>query len=202
VASLDLSQAEELIRHRLSEGVDNLQALPGSPCVAQSARAAALIVECLSAGGKVMFCGNGGSSMDAGHLAGELMGRFYRERQPLAAISLADATATLTAIANDYAYEEIFSRQVRGMGHAGDVLVCLTTSGNSLNVVRAIEAAKDLDIATVVLTGAGGGRVSEMADICIQVTSSDTPRVQEGCMHLGHSICELVEASILAARCE
>jgi D-sedoheptulose 7-phosphate isomerase len=195
-------KAEELIRHRLSEGVDNLQALPNSPCVGQTARAAALIVECLSRGGKVMFCGNGGSSMDAGHLAGELMGRFYRERQPLPAISLADATATLTAVANDYTYEEVFSRQVRGMGRAGDVLMCLTTSGNSPNVVRAVEAARDLDIATVVLTGAGGGRVADMADICIRMATTDTPRVQEGCMHLGHSICELVEASILATACE
>jgi D-sedoheptulose 7-phosphate isomerase len=170
--------------------------------VVETARAAALIIECVSNGGKVMFCGNGGSSMDAGHLAGELMGRFYRERQPLPAISLADTTATLTAIANDYAYEEVFSRQVRGMGHAGDVLVCLTTSGNSLNVVRAIEVARELEIITVALTGVGGGRVFDIADICIRMTTGDTPRVQEACMHLGHSICELVEASMLATTWE
>jgi D-sedoheptulose 7-phosphate isomerase len=140
--------------------------------------------------------------MDAGHLAAELLGKFYRERPPLPAVSLADGTAALTAIANDYAYEEVFSRQVRGMGRAGDVLVCLTTSGNSLNVVRAIESAKDLGITTVALTGAGGGRVSAIADISIELTVRDTPRVQEGCLHLGHSICELVEASMFATACE
>jgi D-sedoheptulose 7-phosphate isomerase len=198
VASIDLAEAESLIRHRLTESINGLRSLPNSPCVAQAARTAALIVECLTNGGKVMFCGNGGSSMDAGHLAGELLGRFYEDRQPLSAISLADSTAALTAIANDYAYDEVFSRQVRGIGRTGDVLVCLTTSGNSLNVVRAIEAAKDLGISTVVLTGAGGGRVSDMADICIRLMTTDTPRVQEGCMHLGHTICELVEASMLA----
>lgn len=202
MAGLDTAQAEDLIRRRLRESVDSLQSLPDSPCVAQAASTAALIVECLTNGGKVMFCGNGGSAMDAGHLAAELLGRFYKDRHPLPAVSLADGTATLTAVANDYAYEEVFSRQVRGMGNAGDVLVCLTTSGNSPNVLRAIEAAKDMGVTTVALTGAAGGRVSEIADICIKVTVTDTPRVQEGCMHLGHSICELVEACMFTTASE
>ena len=137
--------------------------------------------------------------MDAGHLAGELLGRFYHDRPPLAAVSLADGTAALTAIANDYAYEDVFSRQVTGLGRAGDVLVCLTTSGNSRNVVRAIEAARQLGIATVAFTGKGGGTVSGLADFCISVATSDTPRVQEACIHLGHTMCELVELTMGAA---
>jgi D-sedoheptulose 7-phosphate isomerase len=196
VASLDVARAEDLIRQRLKESIECLRALPSSACVSLTARAAAVIVESLSNGGKVMFCGNGGSSMDAGHLAAELLGRFYQDRRPLAAISLADGTAALTAIANDYAYEEVFSRQIKGIGRAGDVLVCLTTSGNSRNVINAIQCARALDITSVALTGNRGGQVSDLADICIALETSDTPRAQEACMHLGHSICELVEVSM------
>ena len=195
MADLGITPAEDLIRRRLDENIESMRALPDIS-VTRTAEAAAVIVDSLRNGGKVMFCGNGGSSMDAGHLAGELLGRFYRDRRPLAAVSLADGTAALTAIANDYAYEDVFSRQVRGMGRAGDVLVCLTTSGNSPNVVQAIEAARQLGVTTVAFTGRGGGTVSGIADICIAVASTDTPRVQEACIHLGHTMCELVEVSM------
>jgi D-sedoheptulose 7-phosphate isomerase len=134
--------------------------------------------------------------MDAGHLAAELLGRFYYDRPSLPSVSLADSTAAMTAIGNDYSYDEVFARQVRGLGAAGDVLVGLTTSGNSRNVVEALRTGRELGMVTVALTGAQGGAVADVADICVQVPTSDTPRVQEACMHLGHSVCEIVEATL------
>jgi D-sedoheptulose 7-phosphate isomerase len=193
---LSTPRAEELIRLRLTEAIESLQALPDSECVTLAAKAAAEMVSSLENSGKIMFCGNGGSSMDAGHLAAELVGRFYKDRPPLPAVSLADATAVVTAVSNDYSYADVFARQVAAIGQPGDVLVCLTTSGNSPNVVQAVNTAKDLSIATIALTGAAGGKVSEIADMCIKVATTDTPRVQEACLHLAHSICELVEGAM------
>ena len=143
-----------------------------------------------------MFFGNGGSSMDAGHLAAELLGRFHYDRPSLAAMSLADSTAAMTAIGNDYDYSQVFARQLKGIGCAGDVAVGLTTSGNSPNVVAALEAARELKIFAAAMTGAAGGRVAEVADLCIRVPTQSTPRVQETCMHLGHTICEMVEQAL------
>ncbi len=156
------------------------------------------IVDALRRDGKVFFFGNGGSSMDAGHLAAELLGRFYLERPSLPAISLADSTAAMTAIGNDYKYEEVFARQLRGLGRAGDVAIGLSTSGNSANVARALQAARDIGIFSVVLTGAHGGKAAALADVTISVPTNDTPRVQESCMHLGHTICEIVERQLFA----
>jgi D-sedoheptulose 7-phosphate isomerase len=151
------------------------------------------MIASLSSGGKVLFFGNGGSSMDAGHLAAELSGRFYRDRPALAGISLSDSTAAMTAIANDYTYDNVFARQVQALGRSGDVAVGLTTSGNSPNVVEALKAADEIGMYTVALTGQAGGKVADTAAICIRVPSDDTPRIQEACMHLGHTICEIVE---------
>jgi D-sedoheptulose 7-phosphate isomerase len=187
------TEGAELVRQRLVESIESKRLLLDSTCVEQAAEVADLICVALRAGRKVLFFGNGGSASDAGHLAGELLGRFAYDRPALAAVSLPDATAALTAIANDYDYTEVFARQVRGLGVPGDVAVGLTTSGNSPNVVRALEAARELGLVTVVLTGAGGGKVAGLADVCVQVPCEDTPRVQEACLHLGHSICELVE---------
>lgn len=187
-----------LIRLRLRESIDIARQLLDSPCIAAAALVAARIVAAVAAGGKVLFFGNGGSAMDAGHLAAELVGRFYYDRRPLPALSLADHTAALTAIANDYDYDEVFARQVRGLGRPGDVLVGLTTSGDSANVVRALAQGRELGMVTVVLTGAKGGRVAEVVDICVKVPTTDTPRVQEFSLHLGHTICELVEAALLS----
>ena len=130
--------------------------------------------------------------MDAGHLAAELAGRFYFDRPAMAGVSLADATASMTAIANDYDYDEVFARRSeRSAG--GDVAVGLTTSGNSANVLNALVAAQDGGLVTVALTGQAGGKVAGLADYCIRVPTDDTPRVQEACLHLGHTICEIVE---------
>jgi D-sedoheptulose 7-phosphate isomerase len=183
----------ELILRRLADSMTIKQAMLNSDCISEAAGAAAAMTKCLRAGGKVLFFGNGGSSMDAGHLAAELAGRFYRDRPGLAGISLADGTASLTAIANDYSYDDVFARQVRGLGRPGDVAVGLTTSGNSRNVVDALAAARDAGLVTVALTGRDGGKVAGIADICVRVPTDDTPRVQEACMHLGHTMCEIVE---------
>lgn len=155
------------------------------------------IVKCLNRGGKVLFFGNGGSAMDAGHLAAELMGRFYVDRAPLAAFSLSDFTAALTAIANDYTYSDVFSRQITALGAPGDVAFGLTTSGNSANVVEALAAARRSDMVTVVMTGSGGGRAALLADYSVKVPSEDTPRIQECQILIGHSICEFVESQIV-----
>lgn len=157
------------------------------------AAAAALMVDGLKGGGKVLFCGNGGSAADSQHLAAELTGRYLRDRAPLAGVALTVDTSALTAIANDYSYDEVFARQVRGLGRAGDVLVGISTSGNSRNVVAALEAARAMGLRTIGLTGAGGGRMQELCDVCLCVPSSDTPRIQEMHIAAGHMLCELVE---------
>jgi D-sedoheptulose 7-phosphate isomerase len=189
-----------LILDRLKDSLGIKNQMLTSDCVGQAAEVAAQLVTSLRAGGKVLFFGNGGSSMDAGHLAAELAGRFYRDRPPLAGISLSDGTASLTAIANDYAYDEVFARQVRGLGRPGDVAVGLTTSGNSVNVLNALLAAREAGLVTVALTGSSGGKVADTADFCLRVPTDDTPRVQEACMHLGHSICEIVEREMFPER--
>jgi D-sedoheptulose 7-phosphate isomerase len=191
-----MSDGTGLIRQRLQDSLAVKREMLESDCVGQANAIAAAMITALRAGGKVLFFGNGGSSMDAGHLAAELAGRFYLDRPGLAAVSLADGTASLTAIANDYAYDQVFARQVRALGRPGDVAVGLSTSGNSPNVVDALAAARDCGLVTVALTGNSGGKVAATADICLRVPTDDTPRVQEACLHLGHTICEIVEQEL------
>ncbi len=182
-----------LVRDRLNDSLSVKRAMFESDCIELAAEVASRIIMSLRDGGKVLFFGNGGSAMDAGHLAAELAGRFYRDRPGLAGVSLADGTASLTAIANDYSYADVFARQVRALGRRGDVAIGLTTSGNSENVVSALIAAREAGLLTVALTGASGGKVAGLADMCLRVPTDDTPRVQEACLHLGHTICEIVE---------
>ena len=158
--------------------------------------AAETMTQLIKAGGKAIFCGNGGSAADAQHLAAELMGRFMIDRAPLAAMALSVNTSTITAVGNDYSYDEIFDRQLRGIGRAGDVLIGLSTSGNSRNVVRAVKAGKEMGIFTIALTGEGGGKMAEIADLAIKVPSRSTPRIQEMHIAVGHSLCEWVEAAL------
>lgn len=186
----------ELVQQRLAETIAVKQQMQQGVLATQTVEAARLIIGSLRAGGKVIFFGNGGSAQDAGHLAAELMGRFAFDRPGLAAISLPDATAAITAIGNDYSYDEVFARQVLAAGRPGDVVIGLTTSGNSPNVVRALEVAGQAGMTAVTLTGAGGGKVADVAHLCIRVPSEDTARIQEACLHLGHSICEMVEAAL------
>ena len=147
-------------------------------------------------GNKVLFCGNGGSAADAQHLAAEFSGRFYYDRPPLPSEALHVNTSYLTAVANDYSFDEVYSRMVKGIGEGGDILIGLSTSGNSRNVIKAIEAANEKGLVTVALTGAGGGKMKEVVDFLINVPSDDTPRIQESHIMIGHIICELVESSL------
>ncbi len=185
-----------LVLDRLDASIAAKAAMRDSVLIDQVVDVARAVVESLRAGGKTIFFGNGGSSMDAGHLSAELMGRFAYDRPPLASLSLPDATAAVTAIGNDYAYAEVFSRQLLGIGKPGDVAIGLTTSGTSANVVAALRAAREAGMVTVSLTGSRGGDVVEVSDQCLQVPSEVTARVQEACLHLGHSICEIVEATM------
>jgi D-sedoheptulose 7-phosphate isomerase len=166
----------------------------------QVARGVVVMTECLRAGGKVMACGNGGSAADAQHFSAELIGRFERERQELAAIALTTDTSILTAVANDYNYDEIFSKQVRGLGKKGDILIGISTSGNSKNVVKAIEAAKKMGIKIIALTGNGGGKIGSLLDaddIHLCAPSKRTARIQETHLVLLHAICDGVDHLLL-----
>ena len=166
----------------------------------QVARGVVAMTECLRAGGKVMACGNGGSAADAQHFSAELIGRFERERQELAAIALTTDTSILTAVANDYNYDEIFSKQVRGLGKKGDILIGISTSGNSKNVVKAIEAAKKMGIKIIALTGNGGGKIGSLLDaddIHLCAPSKRTARIQETHLVLLHAICDGVDHLLL-----
>ncbi len=146
--------------------------------------------------GKVMWCGNGGSAADAQHLAAELSGRFYYDRPPLFSDALHVNTSYITAVANDYSYDVIYSRLVKAMCKKGDVLIGLSTSGNSANVVKAFEEARNMGVITVGFTGESGGKMKALSDILVNIPSTDTPRIQECHMLLGHTICEMVEMNL------
>lgn len=153
----------------------------------------------LRRGNKILFCGNGGSAADAQHLAAELVGRFGREREALPGLALSVDTSILTAIGNDYGYDQVFARQVAAYGHSGDVLVGITTSGRSLNVLGALEVARQMKLSTIALTGSGG-LAKDVADYVLSVPSSATPRIQEAHITVGHIICELVEEDLFGSR--
>lgn len=156
-------------------------------------QAAQLMIETFRNGGKVLFCGNGGSAADAQHLAAELSGRFYIDRPPLFAEALHVNSSYLTAVANDYGYEHVFARMVEAAGRNGDLLVAISTSGNSASILRAVEKARDRDMHVIGFTGSSGGRMADQCDVLLNVPSSDTPRIQESHILIGHILCELVE---------
>ncbi len=152
-----------------------------------------IITAAFKNGNKVLFCGNGGSAADAQHLAAEFSGRFYIDRDALYAEALHCNTSYITAVANDYSYDVIYSRLVKGMGNKGDVLIGLSTSGNSKNIIAAFETAKEKGMVTIGFTGATGGKMKDISDYLLNVPSTVTPRIQESHILLGHIICELVE---------
>lgn len=154
---------------------------------------AADMVSALKKGNRIYFCGNGGSAADAQHLAAEFSGRFYIDRDALPAEALHCNTSYLTAVANDYSYDVIYARLIKGMGQPGDFLVGLSTSGNSANIVKAFEVAREKGIKTVGFTGESGGKMKELSDYLVNVPSNDTPRIQEAHIMVGHIICQLVE---------
>ncbi len=151
------------------------------------------IVTAFEKGNKVLFCGNGGSASDAQHLAAEFSGRFYTDRDALPAEALHCNTSYITAVANDYSYDVIYSRLIKGIGNPGDILVGLSTSGNSKNIINAFEVAKEKEMITIAFTGSTGGKLKKHTDLLLNIPSDDTPRIQESHITLGHIICQLVE---------
>ena len=186
------------VQQIINESIDVKTAVMGDASFIRNIeKVAEICTMALKAGNKVFFCGNGGSAADAQHIASELSGRFYVDRRPFAAEALHCNTSYLTAVANDYGFDCVYSRLLQATAKKGDVLVGLSTSGNSQNVVNAFEMAKTLGLSTVAMTGAGGGKLKSMADVLLAVPSDNTPRIQECHILLGHIICELVEKNML-----
>ena len=159
-------------------------------------RAGQIAAQTLRQGGKVLFCGNGGSAADSQHLAAELTGRFIKDRRPLAAVALSTDTSALTCIANDYSFDEVFARQVAGLGRAGDLLIGISTSGNSRNVIRAVEEAQKLGMQSVGLLGRDGGQLRALCNHAIVVPHNVTARIQECHILIGHTLCGLIEQEL------
>ncbi len=181
----------DYIREQILGIADNFRALAAlSGDIETVAR---VCTDTLRAGNKIMFCGNGGSAADSQHLAAELVGRYKLNRPAMNALALTVDTSILTAVGNDYGYDTVFARQLEGVGRAGDLLVGLSTSGNSRNIVLAMELARSMGIRTVALTGRGGGAMKEQAGFCIAVPSDATNNIQEMHIAVGHLVCELVE---------
>lgn len=174
------------------------QVLADEKIIATVNKTVAIIIDAFKSGNKVLFCGNGGSAADAQHLAAEFSGRFYIDRAALPAEALHCNTSYLTAVANDYSYDLIYARLVQGIGFKGDVLIGLSTSGNSKNIVEAFKIAKEKEMITIGFTGETGGAMKSISDYLINIPSTDTPRIQECHMLLGHIICQLVEEKLFA----
>lgn len=189
-----MDNRKELIKQRLRDSILVKQRMLEDDLIGEALiYIADKMADALKNGGRVLFCGNGGSAADAQHFAAELSGKFLLDRQPLDAEALHVNTSFLTAVANDYSYEDVYARLVRAKGRPGDVIVGISTSGNSLNVICALEAAREMGMFTVGLTGEGGGRMGAVCDMLIAVPSRSTPRIQEGHLIIGHMICEMIE---------
>lgn len=186
---------DDFIRDQLAESsrVKEAVAAQLTPDIAQAAR---LWVDTLRRGGLIALCGNGGSAADAQHLAGELISRFRRDRASYRGMALTTDTSILTAIGNDFTFDRVYARQVEGLMRAGDLLVALSTSGNAANCVAAVAQARAMNVATMALTGESGGQLGPLVDVCLRVPSSDTPRIQESHITIGHIICDLVEIEL------
>ena len=191
---MEKSRSEARIPQSIAESIAVKQAVLDNPDFLSRIRQAAdIIITSLRSGGKVHFCGNGGSAADAQHLAAELSGRYGFDRPPLNAEALHCNTSYLTAVANDYGYEAAFARLLQGTAKEGDVLVAISTSGNSRNILNAIEMSKTMGVKVIAMTGESGGAMRDRADILLNVPSADTPRIQECHILIGHILCELVE---------
>jgi len=179
------------------EHIEVAEALPG--LAASVSDAVDLIYSSLAGGGQLLIAGNGGSAADAQHIAAELTGRFLRERRPFRAMALHTNSSSLTAIGNDYGYEHVFARELSAHARPGDVLLAISTSGNSKNVLLAIEAARQCKVVVIGLTGEPGGKMREACDLCLCVPTKSTPRMQEMHITIGHTICELLEERLMVA---
>ena len=183
-----------LLRSGLDEHLEVFRRLPALASVIEAT--ARLVTATLSGGGKLLLCGNGGSAADSQHIAAELAGRFVKDRRPLAAVALSTDTSALTCIANDYGFDEVFSRQVMALGRQGDCLLAISTSGNSRNVLRAAEVARAAGIQVIGLLGRDGGALRALCDTAIVVPSATTARIQEAHIFIGHTLCAMVEEAL------
>ena len=182
------------LKHNIEEQIDLLEKIKDLDRLITDV--IAYCVTTISDGGKILLCGNGGSASDCQHIAAELTGRFLKERRPLPAIALTTDTSALTAIANDYGYSEVFSRQLEALANPCDTLIAISTSGNSENVIGAVNLAKSQALRVIGLLGRDGGRLKELCDISIVVPSDSTPRIQEAHILIGHTICEGIETGL------
>jgi len=188
----------DIIKEIEDDAVDSAAALEASAkrLAPDIARAALMTASCIGKGGKILACGNGGSAADAQHFAAELVGRFLADRDPYAAVALSTDTSIMTSLSNDYGFESIFERQVAALGRKNDILLAISTSGNSPNVIRALKAAKRKGMKTVGLTGKGGGKMANLVDILLDADSTATPRIQETHGFVIHAICDIVERTL------
>jgi D-sedoheptulose 7-phosphate isomerase len=196
--STELASSTQQVKRILAiwdEHLEVAKALTG--LAGDVSKVADLIYSSLAGGGQLLIAGNGGSAADAQHISAELTGRFLRERRPLRAIALHANTSALTAVGNDYGFEHVFARELTAHARRGDVLLAISTSGNSPNILRAIEAARHCGVAVIGLTGESGGKMRAACDLCLCVPSKSTPRVQEMHITIGHTICELIEERLL-----
>jgi D-sedoheptulose 7-phosphate isomerase len=196
-SGLSEEQISQLAAERIRASLAVKEGLLAPEPLAEIASAATLVGGALRDGRKLLIFGNGGSAADAEHIAGEFVGRFVAERRALPAIALSVSTSVLTAIANDSSFEEVFARQVEALGQPGDVAFGLSTSGTSANVVAGLRVGRELGLRTLALTGRGGGRVRELADVCVKVPADDTPRIQEGHLLVAHIVCEIAERDVV-----
>lgn len=190
----------EKIKNIIQASIDTKQQILQNPeLLGTVEKVVDIVTAAFKNGNRVYFCGNGGSAADAQHLAAEFSGRFYTDRKALPAEALHCNTSYLTAVANDYGYDVVYSRMIDGIGEKGDVLIGLSTSGNSGNIIRAFEVAKEKGIITVAFTGISGGQMKAISDHLINIPSADTPRIQESHITIGHIICQLVEEKYFTA---
>ncbi|MBN2728209.1 MAG: D-sedoheptulose 7-phosphate isomerase [Bacteroidales bacterium] len=191
---------KEMIKNRIRESIAVKNAIAEDiDLLKRIENAANIIIDAYKSGNRFLLCGNGGSAADAQHIAAELSGRYLIDRPPLDAEALSVNTSYITAVSNDYGYNEIFSRLLEAQGKEGDVLLAISTSGNSSNILMAIDTAKDKKMSIIALTGASGGKMKDKADILLNVPSTDTPRIQESHILIGHVICELIESKLFSS---
>ena len=187
----------EKIKNIIQASIDTKQQILNDEKLIQTIeKIVSVITDAFKVGNRIYFCGNGGSAADAQHLAAEFSGRFYTDRKALPAEALHCNTSYLTAVANDYGFDVVYSRMIDGIGETGDVLIGLSTSGNSANIVNAFEVAKEKGITTIAFTGITGGQMKSVSDYLVNIPSTDTPRIQESHITIGHIICQLVEEKI------
>jgi D-sedoheptulose 7-phosphate isomerase len=188
---------QQQIQQIIQASIDTKQRVLADPILLDKIeKVTSMVAQAFKNGNKVLFCGNGGSAADAQHLAAEFSGRFYTDRDPLPSEALHCNSSYMTAVANDYSYDVVYSRIVKGTGKKGDVLIGLSTSGNSVNIIKALEKARELGMITVGLTGETGGKMKAICDYLLNVPSTDTPRIQEAHITIGHIICQLVEQEL------